>query len=147
MAKFSTGLRTKMLDTGSFKDIMDLGFLKIYGGEAAPSSADAAIPGGSTLLCTLSNDGGVTGLTFDAAVDGIIAKEALEVWKGTNVATGTGLWFRYVEPGDTGTSSTTAARVQGTIGAVAADLLVSNTTFTTGVDFTLNYFSVALPTL
>jgi hypothetical protein len=145
MPKFSTGLRNAMLDTGSLKATMDGCFLKIYAG-TAPADADAAL-GSPTLLCTLSDNGGVGGLTFaSAAADGAISKDVAQIWKGTNVATGTAAFFRVVGAADDGSSSTTAPRMQGTIGNVSTDMLLADTTLTDTEEFILEYFYVSLPT-
>jgi hypothetical protein len=148
MPKFSTGLRDNMLDTSSFKSQMDGGKLHIYSG-TPPATADAALSG-NTLLCTLSEDGGGTGLTFDAAADGAIPKAAAEVWKGVIVATGTSSFFRFTSAADgtAGTLSTTYPRVQGTISTINADMVVANTAFVDNDtnELTLNFFAVALPT-
>jgi len=42
MLKASTGLRTKLLDTGSLKSILDGGVINIYSGPV-PATADAAL--------------------------------------------------------------------------------------------------------
>jgi acyl dehydratase len=144
--KVSTGLRDHMLDTGSFKAGMDLGFLNIYEG-AEPADADAAL-GGANLLCTLSVDGLGTGLTWEAAaVSGVLSKATAETWQGTNVDSGTATFFRFVAAGDTGGASTTELRVQGTVGLVGAELNLSSVTLTVSAVQTVNHFNVALPTL
>lgn len=144
-AKFSTGLRNAMLDTSALKTLLDDGFIKIYAG-SVPATADAAL-GGATLLSTLSDNGGVDGLDFEAAaVDGVLSKASGQTWKGTNVATGTAAFYRYVTAADDGSASTTLPRIQGTIGSVSADLLMANTTLTVSEEFTLNNFYVQLPT-
>ena len=146
MAKFSTGLRNTMLGSQSFRDALNGGELRIYAG-TAPATADAAV-GASTLLVALTVDGLGGGLNFAAAAEnGAISKSSSEVWKGTVAATGNAAWFRYVAAGDTGASSGTALRVQGTIGAAGADMLVANQLLTETEEFILNYFVVALPTL
>ena len=125
MLKLSTGLRNKLMDTGSLKATMALGFLKIYSG-AAPADADAAATG--VLLCTISVSAGGTGLSFDAsAVSGIISKPTGVVWSGTNAATGSASYYRHVAVGDDATLSTTQARIQGNIATVGADLNLSST--------------------
>ena len=146
MAKFSTGLRNYMLGTGAFKTKMDGGFLKIYAG-TVPATADAAL-GAATLICTLSESGGVNGLDWDdTPANGVVGKDTSQTWQGVNGATATATFFRFVEAADDGTLSTTAARVQGTVGPVGADMLVANPALVDTETFTLNYFNVALPTL
>lgn len=143
--KVSTGLRNKLLDTGSLKATMDLGSVKIYAG-TVPASADDAL-GSATLLCTITQNSTATGISLDtAAVGGVIAKAA-EVWSGTNVASGTATFFRHVATGDDGTSSTTQARIQGTVGTAGADLNISSVSLTSGATQTIDFYNVALPTL
>lgn len=147
MAKFSTGLRAGMLVDGSFKSLMDGKWLQIYSGPI-PATADAAL-GSATLLCELTeSDDGVTGLTFEATANGAIAsKTAAETWTGTNVASGTASFFRFVDPADTTDASTTAVRLQGTIGQISTDMLLGDPALVDTEPFTINYFNVTLPTL
>lgn len=141
--KISTGLANKVLDTGSVKSIFAAGFLKLYSG-SAPADADAAVTG--TLLCTISISSGGTGVNFDtAAAAGVLAKAPAETWSGVNAATGSAGYFRHVAAGDTGASSTTQARIQGTVGTVGADLNLTSVSLVSGATQTLDYYTVALP--
>ena len=146
MAKFSTGLRNGMLATSSFKDQVDGSRLYLYAG-TEPTTADAAI-GSATLLATLTESGdGTTGLTFGTASAGVISKATAEVWSTTSITTGgVAAFWRLQASGDTGDASTSAVRVQGSIGGVDADMLLGNTTLVSGEPFSLSYFNVALPT-
>jgi hypothetical protein len=142
--KTSTGLRNKILDTSAFRTFMNLGFIKIYTG-SQPADADAAVTG--TLLCTISNNSTGTGLTMAAsATSGTIVKAAAEVWSGTNAATGTAGYYRHVAAGDDGTSSTTQARIQGSIGTSGADMNLSSVSLTNGATQTIDNYSITLPT-
>lgn len=135
----STGLRNKMLDTGSFKTIMALCFINIYSG-ARPASADEAAPGGAVLLATISKDGGVTGLSWDtAAANGELLKKQDEVWQEDSViASGVAGWFRIWEATDTpGGASTTKARADGVIATSGGDLNLSSVNLTAGVPLTI----------
>lgn len=144
--KASTGLRNKLLDTGSLRSILDLGSLKMYSG-TVPASADDAL-GSATLLTTITNDSTATGLTMDAAaVAGVLAKASAEVWSGVNVASGTATFYRHVAVGDTGVSSTTQARVQGTIALAGADMNLTSTTLANGATQTVDFYTLNLPTL
>lgn len=144
MLKVSTGLRNKLLDTGSLKATMNLGFIKIYAG-TVPADADAAI-GSATLLCTISNNSTGTGLTMAAAAAaGVLTKTLAEVWSGTNAATGTAAFYRHVAPADDGTLSTTQARIQGEIATAGSDLNLTSTTLTATATQTIDNYSVALP--
>lgn len=142
--KASTGLRGKLLDTGSLKATLALGFIKIYSG-AAPATADAAVTG--TLLCTISNASTGTGINMAAAaVAGVLAKLSSETWSGVNAATGTAGYYRHSAAGDTGVLSTTESRLQGTIATAGADMNLSSVSLTSAATQTIDYYSVALPT-
>lgn len=141
--KLSTGLRGKLMDTGSLKTIFAGGLIKLYSG-VAPADADAAVTG--TLLCTISNNATGTGIDFDTtAVAGVISKAPAETWSGSNVATGTATYFRHVAAGDDGTLSTTQARIQGNISTVGADLNLSSVALVSGASQTVDYYSVTVP--
>jgi hypothetical protein len=143
--KLSTGLRNKMLDTGSLKSIFAAGFIKIYSG-SAPADADAAVTG--TLLCTISISSGGTGINFAAsAASGVLQKNGSEVWSGVNAATGTAGYFRHVAAGDTGASSTTEARIQGSVATAGGELNLTSVSLTSGATQTIDFYSIALPTL
>jgi hypothetical protein len=146
MAKFSTGLRNKMLDTGSAKSILALGPIKIYAG-TVPADADAAI-GSATLLTTLTVSSGATGLSLAASAAGGVIGKAAETWSGVNAATGTATFYRHVAVGDDGTASTTQDRIQGTCGLAGADMNLTSTGFTSGATHTHNgAYNISLPTL
>lgn len=146
MAKFSTGLRNAMLTGQSFKATMDGGLLNIYAG-TPPATADDGVSGATPIL-TLSVDGTGGGLHFAmTAENGAIGKDTSELWKGIIQATDAAAWFRFVAAGDTGATSDVAPRIQGTIGVAGTDMLMANTTLTETEEFTLNYFTVVLPTV
>lgn len=139
--KMSTGLCDDLLDANPLKTIFNLGFIKVYSG-TPPATADAAIGGGNTLLCTVSNNSTGTGLTFEASASGgVLAKNSGETWSGVNAASGTATFYRLVSASDTGASSTTEQRVQGTIGTGGADMNVGSTSLTSSATFTVNYFT------
>jgi hypothetical protein len=141
--KLSTGMRNKMADTGSVKSILAGGLIRIYSG-SPPVDADAAVTG--LLLCTISLASAGTGINFDtAAAAGVLSKAPGETWSGNNAATGTATYFRHVAAGDDGTSSTTQARIQGTVATVGADLNLSSTTLTSGAPQTIDYYSFTIP--
>jgi len=147
--KASTGLRNTILDTGSFKATMALGFINIYSG-IEPTDADNAIgsAGANTLLCTISIDGLGTGLSMDASAStGILSKIPADIWKGTNAASGTATFYRHVAVADTGTLSTTEARLQGSIAVANAEMNFTSTTLSSGADQLVDFYSVAFPTL
>lgn len=144
----STGLRTAMLDTGSFKSLFDGGEIRIYSG-TPPADADQAVTigGGVALLCTISlNGAGGGGLNFDtAASGGVITKAPAQTWSGTNVASGTAAWYRHVPTSATNNFSTTERRIQGTIGVAGQDLNFSSVNLTSGAVQTINHYTINLP--
>ena len=131
----STGLQTYITLTGSLRAALASCLVKVYSG-AVPASADAAL-GSAVLLDTYSagsgGSGGTPG-TWDATmVSGALVKTTTETWKDASsgpVATGAASFMRIVLAADDGTASTSQIRVQLTTGTVAADALLSNTTYT-----------------
>lgn len=146
MLKISTGLRTAILDSATLRTAMALGKIKIYSG-TPPTTADAAIDVSNTLLSQVSNASSATGLTLGPATAGLIAKSAGEVWSGINVAGGVATFYRHVTPADTGALSTTEARVQGLIATSGAELNLTSVTLANGATQTIDFYSIALPTL
>lgn len=145
MSTISTGLRNHLMTAGSFKGGLDGSVINIYSG-TAPASPDDAVPGASTLLCTVSVGGAGTGVTFEAsATAGLLLKSAGEQWQGTNAAGGTATWFRLVKVADDGSASTTALRLQGSVSFAGADLNITNTALVSGAVQTVDYFSVLMP--
>ena len=144
--KTSTGLRNGVLSGGSLKSRLDGGRINIYAG-TPPATADDAV-GGATLLCAITLNSTGTGINFDtAAAGGVLQKAPGEVWSGVNAATGTAAWYRHVAAGDDGTLSTTASRVQGLIGVAGADLNLSSVSLTSDATQSIDFYSLAWPTL
>jgi len=122
----------------------DGGVIKVYAG-TEPADADASI-GAATLLVTISNNDTGTGINFDATpTSGVLVKAPAEVWSGTCAASGTATFYRFVSLADDGTSSTTFKRMQGTVGVVGADLLVSSTAFVSANLRQINSFAAGMP--
>ncbi len=143
----STGARNKMLDggaSGGLKASLALGAINIYSGPQ-PLSADTGATG--TLLGTVSIDGlGVTGLTFDAAVNGVLSKAAAETWKFVGVAAGTAGWCRfYPAGGNPAVLSTTESRVDMAIASSGSDVSLSNISITIGAPVTVDIYQITLP--
>lgn len=117
MIKTSTGLAAYLMVTGSAKAAFEGGLIKVYSADGSgniPDTADAAVIG--TLLWTISLGGDGTGLSFDAAAVGrSLVKPSGAAWQGPTTA-GTAAYYRLVAAGDDGTLSTTAPRVQGSVG-------------------------------
>lgn len=147
--RLGTNLRNGILNATGIKENLDLGFLYIYTG-AQPASADAAATG--TLLAVISNNGGATGLTFDAPAAGKLSKASAETWSGTAIASGTAGWFRFQKLNtDEATTRTDASgasatnRIDGAIAVSAAQLNLSNTTITTAAVQTISQFDITMP--
>lgn len=138
--KVSTGLRNKVLDTGSLKARLSGSFVDIYSG-TEPATADAAL-GAAVKLVRVSLASTATGVTFGAAAAGVLPKNGSETWSGLGIAAGTATFYRIVVTGDDGTLSTTQERVQG----AAAELPLSGA-IEVGSTVTLNSFDVTFPTL
>jgi len=140
----STGLRDHLLVTGSLKAGVDGGVVRIYSG-TVPATADAALSG-NTLLVTISLDDTGAGIHLDdVATSGIAVKDPTETWEGTCVASGVATFYRFSGLADAGALSTTEKRVQGTVGTVLADLLVSSTTYTSATVRRIDSYAVGMP--
>lgn len=141
--QYSTGLNAHLAVTGSKKAALDGGFLRYFSGPV-PASADAAVDGSSVMLAEFTeSDDGSTGLTFEAAAaDGVLTKTASESWASTVAATGTATFFRFSDSADAGTAlSTTAKRIQGTLGTTAAsDAQIATTSLTASTTINVDIF-------
>ncbi|MBF0345272.1 MAG: hypothetical protein HQL06_13715 [Nitrospirae bacterium] len=126
----------------SLQEVFYKGFIKIYTGSQPTSSNDA--PSGM-LLCTIYSDGTAAGLSFGEASGGVMAKTISETWSGTAVATGTAGWFRLVAPGDSGSSSQTDERLDGSVATSGAQLNMSSTSIVSGAVQTISTFSITMP--
>lgn len=135
----STALRVGML--AAIKEMLDGGELRIYGG-IRPGAADDSI-GAATLLCTVKLDG-TDGIEFDDSTSGLLVKPTGATWTGDNVATGTATWFRVVQSGDTGAASTSAPRIQGTVGVVGADLNLDSAALVSGQPTPITAFNIGI---
>lgn len=142
--KTSTGLRNYMAVTGSARQALANGKIRILSGPP-PASADAAETG--TLLCIIDKDGAGNGFTLDtAASDGVLAKVPTDILQGTNIATGIAGYYRHVGPNDTGAASDTEPRVQGKISTSGAEGNLSSVNLVAGAPQTADEYSINLPT-
>lgn len=134
-----------MLDTGSYRAALTGGLLYIYDG-TEPAGPDDVLSG-NTLLTTISVDGLGGGINFEAsAVSGVLSKATAETWQGTNAASGTATFFRWVESGgDPSTASTTEKRIQGSVAVAGGDLNISSTSLTASAVQVVDFFNVTMP--
>jgi len=140
--KISTGLRQYLAGTGSLRDAFQgTSRLSIYAG-AEVTDADAAATG-ATLLNVILASGAP--LEFEAAVAGVVAKDSGQTWGSNNLASGAATWFRLELTTDDRTSSTTALRLQGNIGAVVGDMVMTNPVLTSGAPKQIEYFAMTVP--
>lgn len=146
MSLKSTGLSAHLAVTGSLLDALNNGFLAFYSGPV-PAAADDILDASSAILVTLTKNGdGTTGLTFaSTATGGALVKTDGEVWKGTIAATGTATFWRFYEASDDGASnSSTAKRLQGSIGTTAdAEIVLTTTSLVKDQDQSLSLFQVS----
>ena len=135
-----------MLDGGAgggIKGALHLGNINIYTGPQ-PISADSGATG--TLLGTVINNGTATGLTFLPAANGTLSKTDDELWRFTGLAAGTAGWFRFFPlGGDPSTSSSSEARIDGSIAAAGGDVNLTNLSITVGSPNTIDVFNFTLP--
>ena len=133
--QLSTGARNALAVSTSLRGLLTGNVIRIYGG-AVPADADAAI-GTAVLLCTVR--GAPNGIELEAAPqNGAVVKLASQTWEGVNVANGTATFCRICPESDTGAGSGTAARLQGTVGLLAADLELSNVDLVSGAPLVIN---------
>lgn len=155
MAKFSTGLRQAMLEGPGVKAALDGGRLRIFcaasdpadaDGTAVdpPATADAAETGTLMLELTVGGDG-ATGLNL-VAENGVLRKQEGQVWMCANALhTGPLHYWRFVPASATTGESATEARIQGTVGLVLGDMLVTSLMVQQGTPWTLSHFDIDIP--
>ena len=143
MIKISTGLADAMMnDTGATAALNAANLeLRIFSGPE-PLTADAALAD-ETLLVTIQVNGG-GGMRFAFTGEGTIMKDIDQSWLGNVMATGTPTYYRLCPMSDGNTASTTAVRVQGSVGATG-DLKLGTTTLATGNPQSIDFYQLRLP--
>lgn len=141
---FSTGLRNAVLDGNDWTNIWNAGRLDIYADDGTrPGDADADEAGGGTILAQITLP---TPAFAASAVGGSIAKSG--TWQDPSAnATGTANWFRMYDSALTTGPSSTAVRMDGTVGLNTGqfDLAFDNINFTAGDPITVDTFPVTIP--
>lgn len=141
--KMSTGLKNKMLagtsGSSSLRGILHGGIITIYTGNS-PATPDSAVSG--SLVCTFSAATFGTGSTAGTVsiVSGVVT--------GTCGIAGTAGYFRFSETGDSGSASTTTARIEGVIGtpeSVGVDMTLVNTVLLSGQALTITTGDIGFP--
>lgn len=97
--------------------------------------------GGGTATWTLT-DNTIANTRSDALQWGTPSNaqmgKPVEVWSGVNLATGTATWFRLVRPNDTGSLSTAAIRIQGSVSTSGAQMNLTNINLVSGATLTID---------
>jgi len=141
---YSTGLRNAVLNGTDWTNIWDGGRLDIYDDSATrPADADATETGGGTILAQMTLP---TPSFAASAVAGSIAKSG--TWEDLSAnATGTADWFRMYDSAVTLGASTTAIRMDGTVGINSGvfDLAFDSISFTAADPITVDTFTVTIP--
>ena len=151
MYKLSSGARQSLLD--AYKNTFNDGVIRVYSG-VAPASPDDAETG--TLLAEITVDGAAftpgmpgAGLSFDVIThesgQSVLAKTASENWMGTGLAQGQAGYFRMYDNNRVTGESTTAKRIQGTVGTANADLQLASVNIVAGVPVTVNNLTIVQP--
>jgi hypothetical protein len=140
--KISTGLRQYLAGTGSLRDAFHgTSRISIYAGaEAANADASAT---GATLLNVILAAG--SPLEFEAAASGLVAKSTAQTWSGNNVASGVATWFRLEGTSDDRAASALAVRLQGSIGPVVGDMVMTNPNLVSGAPKQIENFGMTVP--
>lgn len=138
------------LADGSLKDVMNPSpnymTLKVFNGSRPTNPDDVTT---ATPLLTM------TGLQFgdadyDATIGAVVLKKNSVAWSAIPPSTGTATWFRcYVPDSGDSTGMTQDAsfiypRIDGTVGSVTGDLVMSDTTCTATVSKTIDQFNISI---
>jgi hypothetical protein len=146
----STGLKNAMLGTVGLQTALTDGVIRVYSG-SQPASADNAVTG--TLLMEITLNGGAfshgsptNGLEWDTPTAGTISKPVADAWQGAGITDGVAGWARFcANPLDDGSSSTTLARVDMSVGKGTGDLQLSNVNVATSAPITVDVATLRLP--
>lgn len=135
----SAGLREHIL--GSVLDALSDSEIRLYSG-ATPAASDDSI-GASTILCKVRL-GGASALDWEVNPQKALAKPAGSSWVGENLATGNATYFRIVSVTDGDNASSSAIRIQGSVGIVDADLNLDSTALMAGIDTPIKSFTIGM---
>lgn len=161
--RYSTGFVHHLLGGATGKCLADIFkdcVIDVYQG-TIPANADTGVVAGATvprLLGTLTKNGlpasittdplvsAVFGLNFGDPVDRSIDKDSAEVWQFKAAEAGTAQWFRMRLPNEDGVDpSAVYPRIDGTIGTVFSDAILSSTNIVIDNVYTMNRFKLAWP--
>lgn len=133
---FSTGLIDAVLDSG-WDTVFTNPVLELRDG-TPPAHPDDAISG--NMFCSVALP--VSGY-FTAAAGGV--KNKAGSWSGTVSFGGTPIWFRIRDGSDTNGASTTAVRIDGTVGVAGsgADLILDALPLVSGDTVDIATFAIS----
>lgn len=140
-AKLSTGLTEFLANTGGVREAFHgSSRISIYAG-VAPAGANLSATG-ATLLCVVTAAG--SPLEFETDVSGgVVTKASAQTWSGTNLATGTATWFRMESTTDDRSEDPSSIRLQGTIGQVSGEMIMTNPALVSGATKAIENFRIA----
>lgn len=133
---------------GSFRSIFTDCILDIYSG-TQPATADLAESGTKLVSITLASGAFVAGspdngLNFGAPSAGVISKNS-DVWSGAGLATGTAGWARLYANAYTTGASSSAVRLDMSVGTSGADLDLASLSIVLGRTVTIDTCAITLP--
>lgn len=135
---------------GGLAEILRNGVLEIYSG-SQPTNADAAESGTKLLRITIGSgafSGGTAtnGLNFELGeTTGKIEKASGETWSGLGLADGVAGWGRFYANAYTTGASTTAVRLDGSVGTSGATFIIGNTTIEADATTTVDSAYLTVP--
>lgn len=155
--QLSTGLRNHLLITGNLKAAVDNLVIKIFSG-TPPLSPDDALSGNTELVEIGFTEGGtpsapVKGCIFNGTIstDGVLEKNG-DLWDGEIQNSGIATFYRLVDVNgdnlaadDGSLASTTAIRIQGTVGVTLADMNFSDVNFVATNIKQIDVFNLVMP--
>lgn len=127
----STGLLAKLLEVFSN---LNGGVIAVFTGAPPLSANDAAT--GTLLYSIVTPVWGISGV-------GMLAKPDAELWSSMAIESGTAGWFR-ISSGDPLVASDTMVRIDGTLGKIKADVILSSVAVERGTLQTISQFEIAL---
>lgn len=142
--KISTGLAEYLAGTGCLRDAFHgTSRISIYAG-VEPAGADLASDT-HTLLCVI--EAATDPLEFDSIVtNGVVSKDTVQTWNGTILATGLATWFRLEDVSDDRSADPSALRLQGSIGTVVGDMIMTNPNLVATNVKVIENFRMSVPT-
>jgi len=128
-----------------FKDIFKNGKAAIYT-SSRPDSADLAVTGLLVTLITKDGDG-VTGLTFEDSLNGVVSKSLTEIWQGKDLINSNAVGYIrfYEEFDDISLDSSLNARLDLSFGTANADIILTSLNATIDKQRNLNFFKYIQP--